>query len=60
MTLEVVLVALPWFGSHVDCYVVCVYGDTSFVDKVTEYHIYHGLEGGRGVGQTEEHDRWFI
>jgi hypothetical protein len=37
---------------HINCYI-------SFIDEVTEYVVHHGLEGGRGVGESEEHHHWF-
>ena len=52
--------AFSWPGSRVDSYVIHVYGNASFIDEVVEYCVYHGLESGGGVGQTEEHDCWFV
>ena len=43
-----------------DGYVVHVDGDAPFVDEVTEYSVYHGLESSGGIGETKEHDRWFV
>jgi hypothetical protein len=37
--------------------VVQVYYHDAFRDEVTEYIIHHGLEGGRTVCETEEHDQ---
>jgi len=52
--------AFSWFWSHVDGYVVHIYGDASFVNEVTEYGIHHGLKSGGGVGQAKEHDCRFV
>ncbi len=55
-----IFVALPRSCSRMDSYIVHVDGDTSFIDEVVEYSVHHGLEGGGGVGETEEHDCWFV
>ena len=31
----------------------------SFINEVLEYVIHHGLEGGRAVGEAEDHDQGF-
>ena len=43
-----------------DSYVVHVDCHTPFVNEVPEDHVHHGLEGGRGVSEAEEHDRGFV
>jgi len=43
-----------------DGYVIHVNHYTPFVDEVAEYCIHHGLEGGGGVGQAEEHNCGFV
>ena len=37
---------------HIDCHV-------PFINEVLEDVIHHGLEGGRAVGEAEEHDQGF-
>src|SRR6266851_10441077 len=60
MAFQMVFVALPWFGSRVDSYVVHVDCYVPSIDEVPEYCVHHGLKGGRQVGEAEEHDRWFV
>ena len=36
--------------------VVHIDGDVTFVDEVAENEVHHGLEGGWGVGEAEEHN----
>ena len=55
-----IFVTLPWSGSYMDSYIVHIDGDASFVNEVVEYGVYYGLKGGGGVGETKEHDRWFV
>jgi hypothetical protein len=38
--------------------VIQVYYHNTFRNKVTEYIIHHGLEGGRTDREAEEHDQW--
>jgi len=42
-----------------DKYVIHIDGYPSFPEFRCEYSIYHGLEGGQGVGETKEYDLWF-
>ena len=37
---------------HIDCHV-------SFINEVLKDVVHHGLEGGRAVGEAEEHDQGF-
>jgi hypothetical protein len=32
--------------------------DSPLCDEIPEYLVYHGLEGGRAVGETKIHDQW--
>ena len=57
---QVIFVALLRSDPCVDGYVVHVDHHASFIDKVPENHVHHGLEGGGRVGETEEHDRWLV
>ena len=50
---------LSLFAPSVSCYIIHVDRDAFSVDEVSEYDVHHGLEGGRGVGQTKEHDCGF-
>ena len=38
---------------HVDHY-------APFIDEIAENRVHHGLEGGRRVCESEEHDRRFV
>src|SRR6266702_5578276 len=40
--------------------VVHVYYYFSCCCKIPEYSVHHGLEGARGVGQSEKHDAGFV
>ncbi len=55
-----VVLAFPWSGPGVDGYVIHVDCDASFVNEITEYRVHHSLECGWRVGESEEHDRWFV
>jgi hypothetical protein len=39
--------------------VIQVHTDHSFHDEVSENVIHHGLEGGRAVHESKEHNQWF-
>ena len=39
--------------------VIHVDRDVTFIDEVTKDEIHHGLEGGRGIHEAEEHDHRF-
>jgi len=43
-----------------DGYIIHINGDASFIDEIAEYSVHHGLEGGGGVSEAEEHDHWFV
>ena len=60
MAFSVIFITFPRPVPSVDGYVVHVDCDTSFVDEVVEYGVHHSLEGGRGVGQSEEHNHGFV
>ena len=42
-----------------DRYVIHVDREGSAHDLFAEYRVHHGLEGSRGVGESEEHYCWF-
>jgi len=56
---EVIVLRFPLFAPGVNCYVIHVDHNTSSINEVSEYGIHHGLEGGRGVSQAEEHHSRF-
>ncbi len=60
MSFKVVSFAFSWLGPSVNGYIIHVDGYASFVDEVVEDCVHHCLEGSGGVGQTEEHDHWFV
>ena len=59
MVCNVFFIGFPFSGSSVYCYVIHIDGNTSSVDKVSEYSVHHGLKGCRGVSESEEHHSQF-
>ena len=49
---------LSWFSRDKD--VVEVDDDLSFINLESEYFVHHGLEGRRGICESEEHDGGFV
>src|SRR5258707_15434619 len=44
---------------RMDGEVVHIHGEPALSDLSAEDHVHHHLEGGRGGGQSKEHNRWF-
>jgi len=42
-----------------DHYVIHIDREGSTHDLFMEYCVHHSLEGSRGIGESEEHYRWF-
>src|SRR6266702_2808947 len=40
--------------------VVHIYHDFPSCSKISKYCVHHGLEGAWGVGESKEHDAWFV
>ncbi len=59
MSLPVLLFGFPRFSPCVDGQVVHVHGEPTLGDLSAKDHVHHHLEGSRGVGQSEEHNRRF-
>jgi|SRR5712671_3737666 len=49
-----------WVVGGCDQHVIHVHHEPALSDFVLEYGVHHGLEGGGGVGEAKEHNRWFI
>jgi hypothetical protein len=49
----------PWSLFGVDCNVVHVHRKPALGHLLAEYHVYHHLECGRGVGEAKEHHGGF-
>src|SRR5712675_2129705 len=49
-----------WVVGGCNQHVVHVYRQPAFSYLLFEYSVHHCLEGGGGVGETEEHDRRFV
>src|SRR5713226_4113124 len=53
------LFGFSWFSLRVDGQVIHIYGKPPLGDLLAKDHVHHHLEGSRGVGESEEHNRWF-
>ncbi len=60
MPLQVFFFAFPWPRSSMDGYVIHINGYTPLVNEIVEDGVHHRLECGQGVGESKEHDRWFV
>ena len=55
MASQVLLVGLSFSWSSVDGDVIHVDGHVSFIDEIPEDGVYHRLEGGWRISESEEH-----
>ncbi|SRR5258708_7822493 len=55
---SMLLFSFAWFSFCVDGQVVHIDGHPSLCDLPMEDHVHHHLEGGWGVGESEEHNCW--
>src|SRR5258708_29409951 len=59
MSPVVLFFGVPRSSLHVDGEIVHINRHPLLSDFSTEDHIHHHLEGSGGIGQAEEHNRWF-